>query len=466
MDRYDVAVLGGGPGGYVAAIKAAQTGARTALIEMGEMGGTCLNRGCIPSKALLANADVLYKIKHAEEFGINIDSYTLDFAKMVERKTQVVTKIRKSLEGLIKANRIEVIAGFGQFVAPKELKVTGDTNVHLAADKIIIATGSEPRNIPVFPFDGKRILSSTDILNLQTIPSSLAIIGGGVIGCEFASLFSELGTHVTILEALDSIIALEGKDMSSALAQSFKKRGVDIRTGVMVEGIETLSNGGVSVRFNGNDSIGADFALVAVGRKLNTDKIGLDKAGIPVTDKGVIPVNEKMETEVEGVYAIGDITAKWMLAHVASHQGIVAAANATGGDMKMHYQAVPSVVYTHPEIATVGLNPEQAKEAGYANPKVSRYPFNILGKSIAANDIEGFAQIVSDPQTGKILGAQVIGHEASVLIAEIALAKNNELTLDCITETIHAHPTIAEAWLESALIASDTPIHFPPRKKS
>lgn len=462
MQKFDVIVLGGGPGGYVAAIKAAQLGASVALVEALEMGGTCLNRGCIPSKTLLANAHLAHKIKHASEYGIEVGEPKIHFDKMIERKDQVVSKIRTSLTGLIQANKIKIIRGFGKFTSPKTIKVMGEENLEIEGKKIIIATGSEPKNIPAFPFDDEKILSSTSILNLKKLPKSLAIIGGGYIGCEFASCFADYGVEIHILEAMSSIIPTQGSDLSSALTKIFQNKKIQIHTGVFVEGIDKKEDG-VMVKLKDLPPIHCEKALVSVGRSLNTDKIGLEKAGI-TTQNGVIETNDQMETHVPGIYAIGDITGKWMLAHVASHQGLVAASAACGVSAKMHYNAVPAVVFTNPEIATVGLLPHEAAEKKI-DFKVGKYPFSALGKSQAALETEGFVQIVSDVNTGQIIGGQVIGHEASALIAELALAVRCELTLDDLSDTIHAHPTVAEAWLEAALVANDTPIHFPPKKR-
>lgn len=460
---FDVVVIGSGPGGYVAAIKAAQMGKKTALIEKSELGGTCLNVGCIPTKTLIANAHVLETIKHAADFGIAVGSVDVDFSKMKARKDQVVAKMRKSLEGLIQSNGITILRGIAEFTGPQEIKVKGQDNLHLRGEKIIIASGSEPMDIAAFPCDHKKIFNSTSILELTELPKSLAVIGGGYIGCEFASLYAELGVKVIVLEALPSIVALQGKAVSDALTASFKKQGIEIRTDVMVEGIDSDENG-VKIRLKEKGVVEADAALVSIGRKVVSQQLGLEKAGVLVSERGAISVNERMETNVPGIYAIGDVTGKVMLAHVASHQGIVAAVNAAGGDAVMHYNAVPAVIFTLPEIATVGLTLEQAQEQGF-DATTGKYPFQALGKSVAAMDTEGFAQVITDKKTGQILGAQVIGHEASSLIAEMALAIANELTLECVSDTIHAHPTLPEAWLEAALVANETPIHFPPRIK-
>lgn len=462
MDKYDVIVLGAGPGGYVAAIRAAQLGAKVALVEGYEMGGTCLNRGCIPSKTLLANAHLAHKIRHAQDYGIEVSEPKIHFPKMMERKNKVVTGIRASLTKLIEANQIHIIEGFGKFTSPETIKVQGKDNVEIRSEKIIIATGSEPKDIPAFPFDHEKILSSTSILSLEKLPKSLAIIGGGYIGCEFASCFRDYGVEIHLIEAMPSLIPLQGPDLSQTLTSIFENKGIQIHTNVFVEGIDT-SKEGVMVKLKDNPPIHAEMALVAVGRTLNTSNIGLEKAGV-VSDRGVIPTNDRLETNVPGIYAIGDVTGKWMLAHVASHQGITAANNALGHPHKMHYNAVPAVIFTNPEIATVGLLPHEAKEQGL-DVKTSRYPFNALGKSQAALETEGFVQIVSESSSGRIVGAQVLGHEASALIAQLTLAIRCELTIDDLADTIHAHPTVAEAWLEAALIANDSPIHFPPKRK-
>ncbi len=461
-NHFDVVVIGGGPGGYPAAIRAAQNGKSVALIEAKQMGGTCLNRGCIPSKALIACAELYDRIQDAQEFGISIEKVSFDYSRMVKRKDEVVTKIRKSLEGLIAANKIKVFKGYGKFLSPKEIKITGENNSIIKADKVIIATGSEPRSIPSFPFDYEKIHDSTSLLDLKTLPRKIVIIGGGVIGCEFASLFAAFGVQVIILEMLPKILPMESKSVSDALGKAFKKMGIVMETGIKVEGIDRTQTG-IKAIVEGGKTYEADMALVAVGRQVNTTAIGLDKAGVLISDNGMIPVNDRMETNVPGIYAVGDIASKWWLAHVATHQGWVAGSNATGQEAHMRYEAVPNVIFTKPEIGTVGLSLEDAQQKGY-QVTVGAFPFQALGKSQATDQTEGFAQIIVDKGTGQILGAQVMGHEASALIAQMAVAVANELTVESITETIHAHPTIAEAWLEAAFVAAETPLHFPPKK--
>ncbi len=462
-ERFDLAIIGGGPGGYVAAIHAAQMGQNTVLIEKKDMGGTCLNVGCIPTKTLLSGSSLLKKIKHAQEFGIHIENLTLDYKVMKERKDKVVSGIRNSLTGLLKSNKITLKDGFASFENPHLLKIEGEESSLIEADKIIIATGSSPVDVDAFPCDHKRILNSSSMLEIEKLPKTLAIVGGGYIGCEFASLFAEMGVKVTILEALHSIIPLLGESVSSALTKAFKEQEIEMRTNIFVKSI--VNNGeDVTVTISGGETKNYDMALISIGRIPYTQGLNLKNAGVYVDEKGWIPVDEKMQTNVKGIYAIGDVTGKWLLAHVASHQGIVAAKNVCGLESVMHYHAVPAVVFTTPEISTVGYTLDEALKEGF-DATVGYFPFNVLGKSIASNETEGFVQIVSEKKNNRILGAQVVGHDASTLIAEITLAIQNELTLDCVMDTIHAHPTVAEAWLEAALIANETPIHFPPKRK-
>ncbi len=460
--QFDVAIIGSGPGGYPAAIKLAQGKKRVALIEAQEIGGTCLNRGCIPTKALLTDAEVLSTIKHASDFGITVDSFSFDFQAMMQKKDEVVKRLRTSLEGLIKQNGITVISGYGKFIDKNKIKVTGKDNVIISFKEAIISTGSEPKEIPAFPFDNHFIHSSTSILDISTLFKSLAIVGGGVIGVEFASLFAELGVKVTVIEALERILPLESQSISSALAKSFKRRDIEMITNGFVQEIKKNPQG-VTVVLKDGRTVDADTSLVAIGRELNSTKIGLDACGVQC-EKGSIVIDEMMKTNVPGIYAIGDVTFKSLYAHVATHQGLIAANNILGHPEKINYNAVPGVIFTHPEIGTCGLSYENAVKKGY-KAKIATYPLSALGKAQASQQTEGFAEIVIDSTTGQILGGQIVGYGASILIAQIALSIANELTIECITNTIHAHPTLSEAWMEGAFLLQDAPLHFPPIKK-
>ena len=463
-DAFDCVVIGAGPGGYVAAITAAQAGLKTALIEEREAGGTCLNRGCIPSKALLSAAEIVNQIRHANQFGIHVDNFSIDYPAMVQRKDSVVRSIRDGLNGLIRSNKITVFSGRGSLISSTEVKVLGETPSVIKARSIILATGSEPRAFPGIPFSpsSPRILCSTGVLNLKELPQKLAIIGGGVIGCEFASLFHTLGSKVTVIEASQQILALNNPDISKTMLDKFSRQGLRFILGASVSAIQDMGDR-VRITINGNDEE-YDYVLVSIGRRLNTENIGLDKAGVICDERGVIPTDSTMRTNITNIYAIGDITGQWQLAHVASHQGIVAARNIAGHRDEIDYSAVPSVIFTFPEVATVGLSPSAAQQQGIP-VKITKFPFRAIGKAVAMGEADGFAAIISHETSQQILGAYVIGPHASSLISEITLAVRNELTLPCIYETIHAHPTLAEIWAESALLDVDTPLHMPPTKK-
>ena len=460
--KFDVCIIGSGPGGYPAAIKLAQNGKKVALIEAKEIGGTCLNCGCIPTKALIANAEVLSHIRKAKDFGIQVDGVKVNFTQMQKTKDDTVKNLRNSLEGLILSNSITIIRGFATFTGPNSLEVKGKDSCRISAPNIIIASGSEPKEIPAFAFDNTVIHSSTSILNLEKLPEKMIIVGGGVIGCEFASLYSELGVKVVIIEMLDRIIPLEAPALSQGLTKSFIARGIELQTGIAVASIQKNAKG-VVVTLADKKQIEANCALIAIGRSLNSDKLGLDKAGVKV-ERGAIVVDDAMRTSVNGIWAIGDVTGKSLYAHVATHQGIVAADNILGHTARMNYDAVPGVIFTIPEIGSCGMTLEEAKKRGY-QAKLASYPFQALGKAQAAHQTEGFAQIVIDEKTGQVLGGQVIGHEAGILLSSIAYAIANELTVECITETIHAHPTLSEVWMEAAFLVQNKPLHYPPIKK-
>lgn len=463
-ERFDAAVIGAGPGGYVAAIRLAQGGKKVALIEKDNLGGVCLNCGCIPTKTLISSAEIVAKIKKADAYGINISGLLVDYAKMKARKDQVVEKIKKSLEGLLLANAIQIFRGQAEFISPHVLAVSGQSLHHLQADNIIIATGSKPMDIKAFPCDHQRIFDSTSILELKALPQRMVVIGGGYIGCEFAGLFAELGVQVTIVEALDRIISLQGLSLSNALTKRFKKMNIQLEVGKQVKTIDRLADR-LHVHLSDGSILETDQVLVAVGRTVDTQGLKLEKAMVALGSRGEIIVDARMETSTKGIYAIGDVTMKAMLAHVASHQGIVAADNILGHRSAMSYHAIPAVIFTHPEIASVGMTLEMAEKEGY-RAKSALFPLQALGKAQAMGETEGFAEIVYEPTYQQILGAQIFGAGASEMISPLTLAIQNELTLENIAETIHAHPTLSEGWMEASMIGLDQPIHFPPKRGS
>ena len=460
--KFDIIVLGAGPGGYPAAIRAAQHGRSVALVEAQDVGGTCLNRGCIPSKALIAGSAWIKRLEQASLFGVQLKEWAFDYSQLALHKDRVVEKMRIGLERLIGNQKgISLFRGYGEFISPREMKVKGEAGFILEADCIIIATGSEPKRLPSLPVDGKQILDSTSLLNLKKLPHSLAIVGGGIIGCEFASLYASLGVKVSILELLPRLLPTETLELSAVLTKAFVKRGIQIETGFKLSSASSTDKG-VVLLGEENKKIEAELCLVAIGRSLNTEKIGLEKAGLSTQQNGMLLVDKHMETAVKGLYAVGDIASKWWLAHVASHQGLVAADHACGKKAHFSDEAIPSVIFTDPEIATVGLSLEEALKKGYP-AKVHSFPFQALGKAQAVGEPDGFAQIVCDQKSGQVLGAQVVGAEASILIAEMGLAITNELTIQSLSETIHAHPTFSEVWSELALGAEGFPLHYKPR---
>ncbi|NLF38464.1 dihydrolipoyl dehydrogenase [bacterium] len=465
MDTYDVTVIGAGPGGYVAAIRAAQRGAKVALIERESLGGTCLNWGCIPTKAMIASAEVLRHIRHAASFGITLDgaeTAVADWPAIVARKNGIVKKLRQGVASLLKANGVTVIEGTASFKTRNELRVaTAGGETPVKTKKTIIASGSESARPSFIPFDDRKIVESKAFLDIDTLPASIIIIGGGVIGCEFASMLNAFGVEVTVVEMLERLLPIEDKEVSAAITRSFEKAGIAVKTGVKAENISATPSG-VTCEIAGT-AIQAEMMLVAVGRALNTSGLGLEQIGVK-TEKGVVIVDERMQTTAGGVFAIGDITGKAQLAHVASSQAMAAADNATGGDVKMNYAVVPNCIFTLPEIASVGLNEDKAREKAGAI-SVGRFPYAALGKALAIGEPEGFYKIVADAETDEILGVQIVGAHATDLIAEAAMAIELESTATSFGQTIHAHPTLAEGLMEAAHAVHGECIHAAPRKK-
>ncbi len=464
MRECEVAVIGSGPGGYVAAIRAAQRGANVLVLEREELGGVCLNWGCIPTKTMIHTADMYRKMQHAADLGLKVKDIGLDLNALVARKNDIVKKNKAGIRNLFKTNGIEVIAGEAQITAPGTIHV-GDETVKARA--IIVATGSSPAQIPGMEIDGKRVLSSTEALDLDKLPKRALVIGAGAIGAEFASMWNGFGVEVTLVEMLPRVLPLDDAELTQGLEKIFKKRKIDVRTETKVNKLD-VSKKGVHVEFEGKktDPIDVDLVLVGIGRKFHSDVVTKTASlGVKVGQRGEILVDERMETNVKGIYAIGDVTAKTMLAHGGSAEGLVAAENATGGDAKMNYHVVPACTFTTPEVARVGLTEEQAKATG-VEIKVGRFPFMAIGRAHAIGETDGMVKIVGDAKTDEVLGVHIMGHEAGELIASAAVAMKMEATVAEIAHTIHTHPTLAEAVMEAAEDYFGMGIHTPPKKRT
>jgi len=459
----DIAIVGGGPAGYVAAITAAQKQKRVVLVEESSLGGTCLNKGCIPTK-VLAGAGALYALlKRSKEFGFDTGEPVINWPRIQERKEETVSTLRRGVEGLLRARKIEVIRGKGRLLGLGRISISaGSGTSALRADNIIIASGSASASFPFAAVDEKDILSSNGILELPELPKSLAVIGGGVIGLEFASIYSLLGVKVTVVELLSRILdGILDPEAAGMIARELQKRGVEIHTGARVDGIHHLESGKVRVSFaqsGGDRKITAEKVLIAAGRVPRTDGLGLDDAGVGLNGKAV-KVNSRLETGVPGIYAAGDVTGGYMLAHVASAEGATAALNAVGIRKEMNYLSIPSCLYTCPEAAQVGLSEDEARKK-YGKLKIGKFPLSASGKALIDGEVSGFVKIISDPKYGEILGVTIVGGHATELIAEAGLAISSEMTVEQIIETIHAHPTVAEAVREAALAAAGVPLHI------
>ncbi|MBI4335944.1 MAG: dihydrolipoyl dehydrogenase [Candidatus Omnitrophica bacterium] len=453
MDRFDVAILGAGPGGYVAAIYLARSGKRVAVVEKDQLGGTCLNRGCIPTKALLSSVEVLSQIKEGASFGIDVASFKVNFERINSRKDEIVKRLRQGIDTLFKARKVTLFNGAGKLGGANTIEFSG---TRVEAESIIIATGSTPLEIPAFRFNHTNIISSDDILFLKEVPRALIIIGGGVIGCEFAVIYNSLGAKVTIIEMMDEILPNMDKEVAKKLNLSLKKKGIKILTATKVEQLREVEGRISAVLASGEEHL-ADKALVSVGRKANSDNLGIEALGVK-TERGRILVDERMATSVPNIYAIGDVAGKFQLAHVASYEGITAAKNICGRNTKADYKAVPSCVYTEPEVASVGLSEEVARSSGN-EIKIARFPYGALGKAHVMSKIDGFVKLIGDKKTGKVLGAHILGADATNLIAEAALAIKKEISIEELGETIHAHPTLSEGLMEACHIFEDKGIH-------
>ncbi|MDO8427441.1 MAG: dihydrolipoyl dehydrogenase [Deltaproteobacteria bacterium] len=464
MREFDIVIVGAGPGGYVAAIRASQMGAKVAVIEKDRIGGTCLNRGCIPTKALYYSAGALAAAKRASEFGVSVGEVKFDLGRAIDRKNDVVKKLVGGVEQLLKGNGVEVLRGSAFIETPGRVRITkaDGTADAIAGKSVLIATGSEPAMIPAFGIDKKNVLTSTEMLDLREVPKSLLIIGGGVMGCEFATLFSTFGSSIVIVELLPTILSTEDKMVSRTILKRYKELGVTVLTEVSVESV-AAEEGRVKTRLKDGREFVTEKVMVAIGRSFNSAGLGLEALGVNM-ENGRIAVNEKMETNVGGVYAIGDVTGKMLLAHVASTQGIVAVQNALGKNAIMDYSIIPAGIFTDPEIASVGLREKEAQEKGLS-VKVGRFPYAASGKALGMGDTEGFVQIIADAGTDKVLGCSIVGAHATDLIGEVTVVMKTGGKVKDIAETIHAHPTLPEIVMEAAEDVHGMAIHKIGRKR-
>src|SRR5881628_1173330 len=456
---FDVVVIGGGPGGYVAALRAAQLGAKTAIVEKDRMGGTCLVRGCIPTKALLQSSELYTLAKAGQPFGLVADNISFDWPAAQKRKGHVVDQLVKGVEGLLKAGGVTSVKGSARLAGKGAVEVDGD---QLQAKDIVIATGSAIARVPL---PGAELTIDSDrILELQEVPKRLAVIGGGVVGMEFAAMFAALGSKVTVLEMLPQVLSMVDADLVAVYTKHLAGIGGEVHTDTKV-GKVVKGNGGLQVQFSSGGEGGAveaDQVLLAVGRVPYTDGLEAEKAGVKLDRRRVV-VDQHLHTDADGVWAIGDVIGGIMLAHVASYEGVCAVENIAGHTRTPDYHAAPNCIYTDPEIAHVGLGEKEAKDKGIAI-KVGRFPFAASGRALTLGQSEGYAKVLADPETGKLLGAHIIGPRATDLIAEATLGVQNGLTLEQLDLTIHAHPTLPESLMEAALAAQGRAIHIANRR--
>ena len=448
--NFDLAIIGGGPGGYVAAIRAAKLGLKVSLIEKEHLGGVCLNCGCIPTKTLYHTALTFEDIKKAAIFGIEVAEPKLDFAKAMKRKDDIIEMQRKGIAFHFKKNGIELIKGTGKIISSNKIRSkdsSGKEN-EIIAKNIIIATGSSAASVPPFELSQAGIMDNTGVLSLSRLPGSLLIVGAGVVGCEFANIFSTFGTKITMVEMLPRILTTEDEEVSSIIHKVLKGKGVDIFTSSKVEKLDKDGDG-YSCKLSVDKEIMVEKILISVGRKPNSTGIGLEDVGIATDQKGFIKVDSHLRTNIDNVYAVGDVIGNLQLAHVASEEGKIAAANIAGKDMEMDYGVIPWAVFTFPEIGTVGITEDQAKKKNI-DIRIGVFPFSSSGKAYITGETEGFVKIVTDKNTGEILGAQMIGPRASDLVHEVAAAMKGEMLIEDLAKTVHSHPTLSEAVLEAA----------------
>jgi dihydrolipoamide dehydrogenase len=460
---FDVIVVGSGPGGYVTAIRASQLGLKTAVVEKENLGGVCLNWGCIPTKALLKSAQVFEYVKHAEDFGIKVNEYDKDFNAVVNRSRQVANGMSGGVQFLMKKNKITVIDGFGKVQPGKKVAVTAEDGKETvySANHIIVATGARSRELPSLPQDGKKIIGYRQAMTLDKQPEKLVVVGSGAIGIEFAYFYNSMGTDVTVVEYLPNIVPLEDEEVSKQLERTFKKSGIKVMTSSEVTGVDTSGDGcKVTVKTKkGEEVLDADIVLSAVGIAPNVEGIGLEDVGI-ATDRGRIMVNDYYQTTVPGYYAIGDIVKGPALAHVASAEGILCVEKIAGHNVEpLDYGNIPGCTYCFPEVASVGMTEKAAKEAGY-DLKVGKFPFSASGKASASGHKDGFIKVIFDAKYGELLGAHMIGSNVTEMIAEAVLARKLETTGHEILKAVHPHPTLSEAFMEATAAAYDEVIHL------
>ena len=460
-NKYDLVVIGGGPGGYVAAIRAGQLGLKVLVIEKEKLGGVCLNWGCIPTKALIKNAEVYETLKHADEYGFTFENLKVDFSKAIKRSRDISGRLSKGIEFLFKKNKIELISGNAKIISKGIVEVTtADKTETINAQNIIIATGARPRTVPGITIDRKQVITSSEAMILPEAPKRLIIIGAGAIGVEFAYFYNTYGTKVTIVEMLPSVLPIEDKEISKTLARVFQKKGIEILTETKVLSVKT--GGEVTVTISQNNEtkdLTADVALVAIGVQGNIENLGLENVGIK-TEKSFIKVDEFYKTNVDGIFAIGDVNGPPWLAHVASAEGVTCVEKIAGKNPpKINYSNIPGCTFAQPQVASVGLTEEKAIEKGF-QIKIGRYPFRNHGKAMAMNESEGFVKLIFDAKFGELLGAHIIGPEATEMIGELVLGRALETTAEQIHRTIHAHPTLSEGIAEATLDADKEAIHL------
>jgi dihydrolipoamide dehydrogenase len=464
-NNFDIVVIGAGPGGYVAAIKAGQLGYKVACVEEQFLGGVCLNIGCIPTKALLESAAMITHLGHAKEFGVDVGEIKTDLAQAVKRSRQVSERLVKGIGFLFKKNKVTHVPGRGRLAGKGKVEVTDKDGKKqtLSAKHVILATGSRPRDLPFLKIDHERVWDSTDAMMAKQPPKTLAVVGAGAIGMEFADVYAAFGTKVTIIEALDRVLPLEDKDCSAVVEKSYKKRGMEVYTGARLEKADVQKDKVVltiKTAKGETKTIEAERVLSAIGRAPNTEDIGLEKAGVKLTDRGFIAVDRQLKTSVEGVYAIGDVAGPPLLAHKGSHEG-VACIEAIHGDPHagIDYKNIPNCTYCHPEVASIGLTEEQAREQGY-DIQVGTFPWTANGRALTSGETDGFVKVIRDKKYSEVLGAHIVGPHATELIAEFVIGRHLETTVEEMDRAMHPHPTLSEAVAEAALAALGHPLHM------